>query len=146
MPVKPENRALYPVNWSAISYDAKERASWRCQHPGCRAQQYDVGQWDGEHWYSHGHFGHELPEAYSQARQYAAEVQFSLTGDDPEPDPRIIVIVLTTAHLDHDPTNCDPGNLAALCQRHHLRYDHGHHMQSAYMTRMAKRGNLELPL
>lgn len=32
-------------------------------------------------------------------------------------------VVLTTAHLDHTPENCDPSNLAALCQRCHNRYD-----------------------
>lgn len=32
-------------------------------------------------------------------------------------------VVLTTAHLDHDPSNCKLENLQALCQWHHLRYD-----------------------
>lgn len=36
-------------------------------------------------------------------------------------------IVLTVAHLDHDPANCADDNLAALCQRCHLGYDAGHH-------------------
>jgi len=32
-------------------------------------------------------------------------------------------VVLTVAHLDHDPTNNADENLAALCQRCHNRYD-----------------------
>ena len=32
-------------------------------------------------------------------------------------------VVLTVAHLDHDPANNDDGNLAALCQRCHNTYD-----------------------
>ena len=33
-------------------------------------------------------------------------------------------VVLTVAHLDHDPSHCgDRTNLAALCQRCHNRYD-----------------------
>lgn len=32
-------------------------------------------------------------------------------------------IVLTVAHLDHDPSNCAEDNLKALCQRCHNRYD-----------------------
>jgi 5-methylcytosine-specific restriction endonuclease McrA len=32
-------------------------------------------------------------------------------------------IVLTVAHLDHTPENCDPQNLKAWCQRCHNRYD-----------------------
>jgi hypothetical protein len=34
-----------------------------------------------------------------------------------------IRVVLTIAHLDHDTNNNDHANLAALCQRCHLRYD-----------------------
>jgi hypothetical protein len=30
---------------------------------------------------------------------------------------------LTIAHLDHTPENCDPANLAAWCELHHIRYD-----------------------
>lgn len=32
-------------------------------------------------------------------------------------------VVLTTAHLDHMPENCNLENLRAWCQRCHLRYD-----------------------
>lgn len=35
-------------------------------------------------------------------------------------------VVLTTAHLDHTPENCDPANLRAWCQRCHLTYDARH--------------------
>lgn len=36
-------------------------------------------------------------------------------------------VVLTTAHLDHTPENCDPANLRAMCQACHLAYDRDHH-------------------
>jgi 5-methylcytosine-specific restriction endonuclease McrA len=32
-------------------------------------------------------------------------------------------VVLTVAHLDHQPENCDPSNLRAWCQKCHNRYD-----------------------
>jgi predicted restriction endonuclease len=32
---------------------------------------------------------------------------------------------LTVAHLDHDPSNNAPDNLACLCQTHHWMYDAG---------------------
>ncbi len=35
-------------------------------------------------------------------------------------------IVLTVAHLDHDPGNSVPENLRTLCQRCHNRYDAAH--------------------
>jgi hypothetical protein len=44
-------------------------------------------------------------------------------------------VVLTIAHLDHVPENCDDSNLRAWCQRCHLAYDHDHHQQNAYETR-----------
>jgi 5-methylcytosine-specific restriction endonuclease McrA len=57
-------------------------------------------------------------------------------------------VVLTVAHLDHTPQNCNDGNLKALCQRCHLRYDSSHHIANAAATRRAKKlagGQLELP-
>lgn len=44
-------------------------------------------------------------------------------------------VVLTTAHLDHTPENCDPGNLRAFCQSCHLRYDRDHHRHTRAATR-----------
>jgi hypothetical protein len=45
------------------------------------------------------------------------------------------VVVLTVAHLDHTPENCDHKNLKAMCQGCHLHYDREHHAQTAYRTR-----------
>jgi 5-methylcytosine-specific restriction endonuclease McrA len=56
-------------------------------------------------------------------------------------------VVLTVAHLDHDPQNCSDENLRALCQRCHLRYDARHHARNAAATRYRKKvasGQLEL--
>jgi len=39
-------------------------------------------------------------------------------------------VILTVAHLDHDLRNCEDWNLAALCQRCHLKYDLGQHLHS----------------
>lgn len=46
---------------------------------------------------------------------------------EPHPDTGSRV-VLTVAHLDHTPENCDPDNLKALCQRCHLHYDRFIHL------------------
>ena len=48
-------------------------------------------------------------------------------------------IMLTVAHLDHTPQNCDEGNLKAMCQRCHLRYDRDHHIRNASATRAARK-------
>ena len=40
---------------------------------------------------------------------------------------RITYVVLACAHLDHDPGNSAPRNLAALCQRCHMLHDAEEH-------------------
>lgn len=39
-------------------------------------------------------------------------------------------VVLTIAHLDHMPENCQRANLKAMCQRCHLVYDQEHHAET----------------
>ena len=168
MPIKPENRALYPKDWPAISLEARERAGWRCVHrhadgSRCGAMQYAVGAWDRESpaspWQWEPIEGNR-PATTKQDREFfmAGEGR-DAKGDrwtysqartfvdrwwGPEEEERPIVIVLTVAHLNHDPTDCRPENLAAMCQRHHLAYDHDHHRANAQATRRAKAGTLEL--
>ena len=97
MPIKPENRALYPPNWNEIRQEILARAGHRCEgspgfYPKCRVAN-----------------GSAHP----------------VTGSK---------VVLTIAHLDHDPRNNgeqgDRPNLKAMCQRCHLTYDAGHHARS----------------
>lgn len=145
MPIKPENRARYPADWPRISKEAKERAGWRCQHAGCTARQYSVGRWmlwggsDCHQWSEL----REPPATFAEARQLAADEHFSRFGDEPG-EHKILVIVLTVAHLNHQPEDCRPENLAAMCQRHHLAYDHDHHRANAQATRRARAGTMAL--
>ena len=48
-------------------------------------------------------------------------------------------VVLTVAHLDHTPENCDPTNLMAMCQACHLAYDRDHHADTRRITRQEQR-------
>lgn len=36
---------------------------------------------------------------------------------------KLTKIVLTVAHMDHDPRHCERANLKALCQKCHITYD-----------------------
>ncbi|MGW4648090.1 hypothetical protein [Kitasatospora sp. NPDC004289] len=47
------------------------------------------------------------------------------------------IVVLTTAHLDHTPENCDPANLRAMCQGCHNNYDAAHRRETRARTRRA---------
>lgn len=62
---------------------------------------------------------------------------------EPHPDTGSRV-VLTVAHLDHTPENCEPSNLRAWCQRCHLVYDRHHHAKTAYATRKRSANTVDL--
>jgi hypothetical protein len=55
-------------------------------------------------------------------------------------------VVLTTAHRDHQPENCDDDNLFAGCQRCHLAYDAHIHAANAARTRATRRAAGTPPL
>lgn len=55
-------------------------------------------------------------------------------------------VVLTTAHLDHDKTNNRFSNLAALCQKCHLRHDIKQHIDNRRYGRKWKKYQLKLEL
>lgn len=146
MPIKPENTKRYPADWPAVRERILKRAGYRCEHPGCLARQYSVGIWhppiEGDRdWKWFPLWGqNDNPRTYQEARQMAAEIDYDRSEEGPKP----LVIVLTIAHLDHQPENCTDDNLRAMCQRHHLAHDHDHHRANAQATRRAKAGTLEL--
>ena len=114
MPIKPENKKLYPKNWKEISlYIRKERASGKCEF--CGVENYSVGHWVEDKFFA-------TNEAIRMNEMYGLNVYESI----PE-NKDFVKVVLTVAHLDHNPSNCDYSNLRALCQRCHLRYDAKHH-------------------
>ncbi len=47
-------------------------------------------------------------------------------------------VIITTAHLDHNESNCDPRNLKAWCQRCHNTYDRPHRRINAEATQKRK--------
>jgi hypothetical protein len=162
MPIKPENRHRYPADWPAISLAAKDRARWRCQHPGCMATQYSIGTWicwgGGPHewrpiegnrpastardnWFD---LAGEGCDCYGNRWTYKAAREFVRAHWAPTDEDYPTIIVLTVAHLDHQPENCDPSNLSAMCQRHHLAYDQDHHRANAQATRRQRSGTREL--
>lgn len=55
-----------------------------------------------------------------------------------------IRIVCTTAHLDHNPENCEDENLAFWCQKCHNSYDMPHRIQTRRATKL--KGQLAMPL
>ena len=134
MPIKPENRDRYPKDWPTIRQRILARARHRCEQEGCTAVHRELGYWRDGAWVP-------LPRALREAG-YERAGQIVACSDGP--DIKIIMIVLTIAHLDHQPENCADDNLRAWCQRHHLAYDAQHHKESAYATRKAKANTMDL--
>jgi hypothetical protein len=110
MPIK--DKSKYPKDWANLSKFIRfERAQNKCEF--CKIENYSVG-WRN----SKGVFFDKGSPDYGRQK--------------------LIKIVLTVAHLDHDTTNNDHSNLAALCQRCHLGHDLELHKANAAKTRADK--------
>jgi len=137
MPIKPENKHRYPVNWKQIRAAILERAGHACEN--CRLP-------NGSHIVRGAG---ESADTFMDMDGYVFDADDGtrlgrVRHSDYEGVGKWVKIVLTIAHLDHIPENCDPANLRAWCQRCHLRYDTAHHAETARETRRKKLNNLEL--
>lgn len=130
MPIKPENKARYPANWADIRAAILARANHCCEQ--CKVP-------NGER-IARGAGRYVDTYQMNDAEVYCADTGENLgrvrMGDYEVKN--MVDIVLTIAHLDHVPENCDPSNLRAWCQRCHLRYDAKHHAETARLTRRAR--------
>lgn len=116
MPIHPENRWFYPIDWPqlsrAIRFGRAKARGVRCQRPHLQrvAHLGDGRWWDARDrcWRSD-----------SGRRVAVKDFAFGTV--------RTTYVVLACAHLDHDPGNNDPANLAALCQRCHMLHDAEEH-------------------
>lgn len=120
MPIRPENRARYPKDWKQISLAIRDRAQQRCECTGeCGVQHFTDG-------------------ALANMARDGIDHSERCYARNKEPHPVTgSTVVLTVAHLDHQPEHCDPSNLKAMCQRCHLAYDREHHSRTAAATRKA---------
>jgi len=95
MPIKPENRKLYPPNWKALSLEVREEAGNKCEW--CKIPNHRWGWRD------------------PKTKEFYMGV--------PPKGVKGFMVVLTVAHLDQNPRNNKRSNLRALCQKHHLAHD-----------------------
>lgn len=143
MPVKPENKSRYPMNWKQISEDIRfNRANNRCEV--CGVANYAVGHRDengsfipisGNVFADYAGEGLSYPSlkclTYSEAKAIADS-----ENENCEDGQKYIVVVLTVAHLDHQPENCDYSNLMAMCQKCHNNYDRKHRDRTIRKSKM----------
>lgn len=140
MPIPPEKAHLYPPKkvWAVIRAYILKRAGDACEQ--CRVPNHvriERGIDDDEGTYMRedgrvfdANTGTFLRDAcrgfFLKDRAYTAR-------------PKSTFVVLTIAHLDHDPRNNNETNLKALCQRCHLALDLELHKANAKKTRARKR-------
>ena len=121
MPIRRERRWWYPIDWPNISLRI------RFEVDGPHGQTIRVLP-DGR-WFD--------PEIHTWCDDRGREASW--------PDViegcaiRKTRVVLAACHLDHDPGNVKPKNLAAWCQRHHMLHDREFHRSQAWITILLRR-------
>ncbi len=134
MPIRPENRFLYPIDWPQLSDWVRfKRAGARCErcarpHLNIVAHLGDGRWWD------------------AAARRWRSDrgKRIAVKGGVALAKVRTTYVVLACAHLDHDPGNSDPANLAALCQRCHMIHDAAEHLWQRWWNAFRRRAIRDL--
>ena len=169
MPIRPSQRWFYPIDWTelsaAIRFGRAKGCCERCGRPhgkevwhlsrqlvaARRGLWFDewgsddgAGRWRCER-------GRPLPKRALPTPERLAELKVQLAfwaGLERRSWPARSRVTLACCHLDHDPTNNDPRNLAALCQHCHLEHDRRDNMDRRLEGYRARRGGLtaRLPL
>ncbi|MES3101556.1 hypothetical protein O6W96_18795 [Sphingomonas faeni] len=117
MPIRPENRWLYPIDWPQLSDTIRfGRAGARCEQCARPHRRFVAHLGDGRWWDAETGCWRS-----AQGRRIAVRDRFELAGV------HTTYVVLACAHLDHDPGHNMPANLAALCQRCHMLHDAAEH-------------------
>lgn len=119
LPVKSENKALYPPEWKRIRAQILERAGNCCERCGVANHAMGARTRHGE-WMDADRIGHmNSDDGYWAFGEY----------------PKIIKIVLTIAHLEHNPKRNLGEDIQALCQRCHNRHDIKHRVETRRKNR-----------
>ena len=153
MPIRPERRWLYPIDWPELSRLVRFRRAGgrceRCARPHGRDVRHlgDGRWWDEDRRCWRDDRGRRLRGLPQPGRERLT--QPPLPGDwQADAAYRLTRVVLASAHLDHDPGNNAMRNLAALCQRCHLAHDRPEHRRQRWATLFRRRalGDLFLGL
>jgi hypothetical protein len=128
MPIKPEMRGFYPIDWPEISRHVRFERAGICQgcgRPhGATIRCLPDGRWfDATHhiWRNRRGCPSRWPDLIDTAQMRRTRV------------------VLAAAHLNHDPRNNRRRNLKSLCQRCHLTHDRAYHLAQRRITYLLRR-------
>ncbi|WP_242097969.1 hypothetical protein [Sphingomonas sp. CROZ-RG-20F-R02-07] len=134
MPIRAENRWLYPIDWAQLSDAVRfQRAGARCERCARPHRRHVAHLGDGRWWDGEGACWRS-----GQGRRTAIRAPLTLAGV------RTTYVVLACAHLDHDPGNNAGRNLAALCQRCHMLHDAAEHRWQRWWNGFRRRAIRDL--
>lgn len=131
----------YPENWKTeIRPAILKRANDRCEFCKVKNHRYVLrGTINGEHFYQ---YDNGIICRSDNGDYYDSAAMGWLF--DEKSTGKLVKIVLTIAHLDHDVKNNDFTNLKALCQRCHNRHDVKQRIINRSKTKLMRDGQLEL--
>lgn len=133
MPIRPELKHYYGAQWrKQIRPRILERDGHKCRF--CRKPNHVevlqiVDAPRGRMWWLQDVFrpGEARERVQWLRDQRGIVLSWDAEAELPLRNPYKVKIVLTVAHLNHDPSDMREDNLAALCQWCHLHYDQQHH-------------------
>lgn len=138
MPIKPENKALYPDDWDEISarirYERADNKCEQCNAPNLTVIYRGLYAYKGSYMLDDGRCYDDTTGAYLGLKRGSLY------------DGRPVRVVLTVAHLNHDPRDNADDNLKALCQMCHNRLDISHRVQTRALTAAKKKVKGQSPL
>ena len=125
MPIRPEHRFFYPIDWAQLSAVIRfGRAKGCCE--GCGRPHgrivYHLG--DGRWWDAEAG---RWRDGWGRRIRVAVEADILRRA-------RQTRVVLAAAHRDHDTSNNADANLAAFCQRCHMIHDRPEHQRRRWRT------------
>ena len=125
MPIPKNKRYLYSKDWKRLRKVILIRARKQCE--SCRApdQTWIYRQVENPSLW-------KAAEPQDSVARIGQSWQFPLLKGFREP----IKVILSIAHLDHDPEHNHADNLKALCQRCHLAHDRRQHAKTVAIKRM----------
>jgi hypothetical protein len=135
----PINYKKYPKNWKTeIRPRILQRANNKCE--SCGVENYKSifrGKLNGQDVYQD-----VIGNVYSAIDSTLISREFEDYLEETKPNQKVVKVILTIAHLDHDADNHNvlDDRLKALCQKCHLAYDKEYHI----FKRKTKKGQMLL--
>lgn len=130
MPIRKELRHFYSgAPWKEARERILKRARNRCEE--CGAPNRKTLLRHKADWSPQALHAIDLDRPYIKARWFGpSHRRRSVVLSRPITGCRFVMVILTVAHLDHEPANLDDSNLRAFCQFCHLMYDRQHHHET----------------